>query len=254
MARLLDAHCHLHEYSDDEISEFVEKLGIAIIAVSDDLESSNRTLELSKRFSRIIPALGMHPWEVSPERLDEVEAVIQLVYRNRDVVRMLGEIGLDRRFRGSTIAYQYEVFTKFLEVARELQLGVTVHSVDTWDEVLRLLQRYDIPIAVFHWYTGPLDLIKEIGNAGYMISINPAISVQEKHRRVASIAPLEMILVESDGPYNYRGMRLGPHMLEETVRHIAEAKKMSVDEVRSAIIENGMKLVKALRISIDVLV
>ncbi len=254
MARLLDAHCHLHEYSDDEISDFVEKLGIAIIAVSDDLESSNRTLELSKRFTRVIPALGMHPWEVSPERLDEIEAIIQLVYKNRDVVRILGEIGLDRRFRSSTIAYQYEVFTKFLEVARELQLGVTVHSVDTWDEVLRLLQRYDIPIAVFHWYTGPLDLIKEINSAGYMVSINPAISIQEKHKRIASIAPLEMILVESDGPYNYRGMRLGPHMLEETVRHIADAKNMSVDEVRSAIVENGMKLVKALRISIDVLV
>ena len=253
MPRLLDAHCHLHEYEETAVHSFIEDLGIAIIAVSDDYESSLRTLEISKRYKHVIPALGMHPWEVSAERMDEVNSIIELVYANRRNVRILGEIGLDRRFRSDTIAYQYEVFKMFLEVARELQLGVSVHSVDAWSEVFKLLQRYDIPIAVFHWYTGPLELIKDIVGAGYMISINPAISIQEKHRRVAAATPLEAILVESDGPYNYRGLRLGPHMLRESVKHIANIKGVDEDEVLRAVVENSTSLLRKVGIPVSVL-
>jgi len=253
MPRLLDAHCHLHEYEETAVHSFIEDLGIAIIAVSDDYESSLRTLEISKRYKHVIPALGMHPWEVSAERMDEVNSIIELVYANRRDVRILGEIGLDRRFRSDTIAYQYEVFKMFLEVARELQLGVSVHSVDVWSEVFRLLQRYDIPIAVFHWYTGPLELIRDIVSAGYMISINPAISIQEKHRKVAAVTPLEAILVESDGPYNYRSLKLGPPMLRESVKHIASVKGVNEDEILKVVVENGISLLRKIGISVSVL-
>ena len=246
--KLVDAHCHLHEYEDGEIENQISKLGILVIAVSDDYASSIRTLELSKKYDWVIPALGFHPWEITGDRLDEVEDIVNLIYENKDRVRILGEIGLDRRFRYETIVYQTEVFKRFLEVARELNLGATIHSVNTWHEVLLLLQRYDIPIAIFHWYTGPLELLKEIRDRGYAISINPAVIVQEKHRKVVKEAPPDILLIESDGPYNYRSLHLGPHLLWRTIEEIAKIRNLTIDEVVEVIYSNTYRIFKALRI------
>ena len=54
---LVDAHCHAHAFSDGELRRFSE---IRIIAVSEDLESSRRTINLSRRFNNITPFIGIH--------------------------------------------------------------------------------------------------------------------------------------------------------------------------------------------------
>jgi len=243
LRRYLDSHCHLHEFSDEEIESFSE-LDISIVAVSDDLPSSRRTLELAKRIDWVIPALGLHPWEVTAESIDDAKEVAELIRSNSSVVRIVGEVGLDKRFRPNTIAFQTEVFRLFIDVARELQLGMTVHSVNTWRDVLDMLYRNDVPVAVFHWYTGPLELLEEIRDRGYMISVNPAISIQQKHRRVVEAAPIDMMLLESDAPYNYRGMKLHPSMVRDVVHAIASAKGMDPSEVLEVIRENSLRFLR----------
>jgi len=249
LKRYLDSHCHLHEFSDEEIESF-EQLDVTIVAVSDDLPSSKRTLELAERFEWIIPALGLHPWEVGADSASDAREIVELIRSRSSIVRIVGEVGLDKRFRAHTIAYQVEVFRMFVEVAKELRLGMTVHSVDTWREVLDILYRNDIPIAVFHWYTGPLELIREIADRGYMISINPAIAIQQKHRRVAEVAPLDIMLVESDAPYNYRGMKLHPSMVRGVVEEIAKVKGMDVDHVESVLRRNSQRFLRSCGISV----
>jgi len=44
-----DAHCHLHEYSDNDIKDFLDN-DLVIVGVSDDLESTVRTLKLREKF------------------------------------------------------------------------------------------------------------------------------------------------------------------------------------------------------------
>jgi len=250
LRRYLDAHCHLHEFSDEEIESF-QNLEVTVVAVSDDLPSSRRTLDISKRFDWIIPALGLHPWEVSPESIADAEEIAKLIESNIDRVRIVGEVGLDAKFKPETIAYQREVFKLFVELARGLGLGMSVHSVNTWREVLEILHRNDIRAAVFHWYTGPLELLEEIRDCGYMISINPAIRIQDRHRKVVERAPLDMILIESDAPYNYRGLRLHPSMVPEVVEKIAEVKGMGVDEVMDALRRNSAEFLRSCGIMVS---
>ncbi len=246
---ILDAHCHLHEYHDDEV-ETIGNLEIMIIAVSNDYASSLRTLDLAKKFQWIVPAVGIHPWEITSDSLQDVELIQRLVVENLDRIKILGEIGLDARFRKETLHIQQDVFKRFLDIAREFNLAVNIHSVDTWRDILSLLQKFDIGLAIFHWYTGPKELLKEIKDCGYFISINPAVKIQNKHRAIVAEAPLDIILVESDAPYEYRGMKMHPSMVFEVIKEIAMIKNLDLNETIELIKANSAKILKQLRIPI----
>jgi len=224
----VDVHSHAHEYREEEIVGFMESNSIIVVGVSDDYESSLKTVRLSRMFpGRFFACVGVHPWEVKDwSAVDEARHVVELALDNG--VKCLGEVGLDTKFVGETIHVQREVFKVFLEAARDYNLILNLHTAGTWEEVLNLLVKYDIEIANFHWYTGPLNLLKEIYDAGYTISINPAVKIQQKHRNVVKHAPLEIMLTESDSPYEYRGLRMSPSLVADVVRVIAEIK--GVDE------------------------
>ena len=225
---LVDAHCHAHAFSDAELREFSE---IRIIAVSEDLESSRRTIDLSKRFNNIIPFVGIHPWDLGSISEKELKEVLEILRLSR--ATGIGEIGVDGRIKRS-IQRQVEVFKLFCEISAELNLPMNIHALDAWAEVFEVALKMDIKRALFHWYTGPMKLLRDIGEAGYYISINPAVKIQPKHRRVLEHAELDMIITESDGPYNYRGLRLKPTMIGDLMDFISSVKgvdKASLEKI-----------------------
>ncbi len=243
---IYDMHCHLYKFDDSEINEILRKdKELMIVAVSDDLNSLKRTLEIYQQYpERVIVCAGFHPWNVGKVPLAEINEILRIVYR-RDIV-CLGEVGLDRKFVPKTINDQYMVFRKFLEASKELGVMLNIHAPNAWKEALDLLQKYDIEKAMFHWYTGPIDLIDVIGELGYRISINPAIEIQKKHQNVAKKASLRYIVLESDGPYEYRGLRLTPLMVREAAREVAKIKNVGLDEVLEKALANSLYLLHRL--------
>ncbi|RLE49372.1 MAG: TatD family deoxyribonuclease [Candidatus Methanomethylicota archaeon] len=242
--KIYDAHCHLHEFSLDEVEKFKDYV---IVAVSDDYESSLKTLELAEKFSNVIPCVGVHPWQVGSSDATVLEE-FKLLLRDRDDIRCLGEIGLDKRFYVESYGKQLEFFKFFLNMAREYDLVVNAHALDAWKEVFDLLLKYEVNIALLHWYTGPLDLLEEIEEAGFYVTVNPSISIQPKHLEAVVEADVKCLLSESDGPYVYRGRRLSPDMIADAIRLLAEHKAISVEELALSIEANFYKAFgKALR-------
>lgn len=225
-----DAHCHYNSLNK-------EYSGFVIAAVSIDYQSSLQTLKLRKPGS-ILAGVGIHPWNVGKENLEDV---IPLV-KDADFI---GEIGLDYRYNPRK-DLQIEHFRKFLEVARDLNKPVNVHSLDSWRDTLNLLLEYDIKRAIIHWYSGPIDLLKDIEAAGYFITINPSVTFQQKHRQVAEKAPLEIILTESDGGYVYKGRLLEPTQIPELVKYLANIKGVSEEDMNKIIEMNFNKAYKIL--------
>ncbi len=240
---IYDMHCHTHDFTPAEIENFIEQLrDLKIVSVSEDLETFNKTLELYMMFPDIIiPCSGLHPWNIGKVTLQEVEELIRQTYRND--IFCIGEVGLDKKFVDPTTwSAQIDVFSKFLKLATEIDAYVTIHSPGAWREALTLLVEYNVRKAMFHWYTGPKELIDKITVAGFYISINPALKIQKKHQEIARITPLEYLVLESDGPYNYRGLRLSPLMIPESISLIAQLKDISKDLVASRAAENSRKL------------
>jgi TatD DNase family protein len=236
---LIDAHCHAHAL-DEEVLRRIEDRTI-VIAVSEDLESSLKTLGLTEKFENIMPFIGVHPWSLEEITRQEIDDVITLVEREEDA-RGIGEVGIDGRRRNRE--KQMEVFKMFCKLSAEYDLPMNIHARDAWREALEVLRRMDVKSAVIHWYNGPLDILEEIRESGYMITINPAARIQPKHRDVLEEAPLDMILTESDGPYKYRGLSLRPDMVEDLVKLIAEVKGMPVEDIEEVIEFNFRRLFK----------
>ena len=228
---LVDFHCHAHELEDLE-----KYSGIIMVAVSDDYESSVKTLLLSEKHPNIIPAIGLHPWSLDKAPVEEAYRVSSLL--DSHDVRILGEIGLDKRFKPHTWDKQLEVFRIFLREASEHGLAVNLHAPGAWRETLREVLRYEPPVASFHWYTGPLNTLRELVSVGYYVSINPSARIQAKHRMIAREAPLTSLLTESDAPYNYRGIRLDPLMVRESIMIIAEEKELDAGAVEKQVWSN----------------
>ncbi len=242
---IIDSHIHLHEYGD-EVSRYCGSKCLRLIAVSDDLESSKHTIELGKRCWNVVSAVGIHPWSISEGADKYLNQVLELARE----VQFIGEVGLDKKFVPQTYERQLSVFREFLRIASEYGKGVSVHAAGAWSDVLRELEKHDVKVAIIHWYTGPTELLNSIRSLGYYIGVNPAIKIQRKMREVVKAAPLEMLLTESDGPYNYRGMSLGPELIRETIGIIAELKGVGGAEVIEAIKQNFKSIMKELGINL----
>ncbi len=239
----VDVHSHLYEYDNDYIGELVKRKRILIVVVSDDYESSLRVIELAKSFPQnILPCVGLHPWEVGKKAdpVNEANKIVEIALENN--VSCLGEIGLDTKFVGDTIEVQRRVFNVFIRAAKEYDLTLNLHTAGTWEEVYEILVRNDIGRAVFHWYTGPLYMLTHLYDAGYFISVNPAIKIQQKHRAVVSAAPLDMLVSESDSPYEYRGIKMTPLLVEDVVKEIAAIKNEDPSYVAKALVNNAWRL------------
>ncbi len=237
--KYVDIHTHAYEYSIDVIRKYVER-GIVLVVVSEDYPSSRITYSLSEKLEGIIPCVGLHPWNIKNEdAVDEALKIVDFALENN--IRCLGEIGLDTRFVGDTIEAQRKVLEVFLDAARRYELFVNLHTAGTWAEVLDYLEKWNIRYANFHWYTGPLYLIERIEERGYTISVNPAVKIQHKHRKVVEESSLAILLSESDSPYNYRGMSFTPELVIDVVREIAGIKNLETKKVNKSILDNFLE-------------
>jgi len=127
---------------------------------------------------------------------------------------------------------------------------MSIHAPDAWKEVLEVLKKSNVKVAIFHWYTGPINLLKEIVDEGYYIGVNVAAKMQKKHIDVIRATPLESLVTESDGPYRYRGMLLEPSLLPELISLIASIKGLSEYDVKVQVWDNFSKILKSVGISL----
>ncbi len=235
-------HVHLYEFSDEEVESILSKMpGATLVAVSEDVESLVRVAELASSYKgRVVACAGFHPWNIGEEPIQQAEELLRAAYRMD--LACIGEVGLDRRFVPDTWSAQLEVFRAFLEYAVEVDGMVNIHAPDAWRDAFSMLLGAGVRRALFHWYTGPQDLAWAIGEAGYRVSVNPALRIQRKHRAIAKAVPLDYMVLESDGPYNYRGLRLTPLMIPEAIGIVAEEKGVAAEEVAEAAARNSESL------------
>ncbi|RLE68020.1 MAG: TatD family deoxyribonuclease [Thermoprotei archaeon] len=236
-----DAHCHAHEMSVSELELYAGQFEL-IVAVSDDVPSSRRTLDLASQLSFIHPCIGIHPWSIGElEDLERCVRELELMIV-KEGVRCLGEIGLDRAFVPETLKAQLKLFREMLSLAREYDLAVNLHAAKAWRLVLDEVVSHGIERAVFHWFTGPKDVMSEIAARGYLISINPTVAISARHMAIARAAPLHALVFESDGPYRYRGLMLNPSLIPKTVDLVAREKGVSTRELVEAARRNLYRL------------
>ncbi|MDD4497182.1 MAG: TatD family hydrolase, partial [Methanosarcinaceae archaeon] len=110
-------------------------------------------------------------------------------------------------------------------------------------EVLTLVQGLDT--VIYHCYSGTVETMKEIVDAGYYISLATLVCFSECHRKLAAEVPLENLLLETDSPYlSPRRGRNEPAYVADSIPVVAEIKKTDPSEVAKAVTKNTRRVFK----------
>ncbi|MBF0521602.1 MAG: TatD family hydrolase [Candidatus Omnitrophica bacterium] len=257
---IIDTHTHLdHIKHVDEALVRAYEVGVeAVMAVGIDAVTSRRNLELSQRqaanWPKIYLAFGMHPSEANVEELKDC---ILLMSEHVAHLKAVGEIGLDFWYpwvKKSDVKkdVQRQVFRRQLEFAKQLNLPVIVHSRGAWDECYQMVMDLGITKALFHWYSGPVDVLTKILDAGFYMSATPSLAYSPQAREAVNVVPLNRLLVETDSPVTFRRLKgqadgkddwepfeAEPKDVFKALDYVAEIKKQSREDVLGVVNDNA---------------
>lgn len=244
--RLIDSHAHLSDLKDlGGAIERAKRIGVsAIIAVGTDFKTCSSTLALAEKHPNFIyPALGIHPTEWYENQVEDTLKFIE--GRMVDSIAV-GEIGLDywdgEAKRSEAVREkQREIYVRQLAIARRNGKPVSIHGRGAWGDALSLAESEGVDRAVFHWYSGPPDVLHELLDSGYLISATPAAEFSRDHRAALLETPLERILVETDSPVSYHGTPSEPADILRTLKALAELKETSMEEAARVTTLNSEK-------------
>jgi TatD DNase family protein len=77
--------------------------------------------------------------------------------------------------------------------------------------------------------------------AGHYVGITPEVVYRERDQALVREVPLARLLVESDGPWPYRGERGEPAMLARSAVAIADVRGRPAEEIVLALAANGRR-------------
>jgi len=220
---LVDGHAHLDELEDlsKSMREAKEAGVVGVIGVGMDIESNKKILKIAERNDGYVyPAIGYHPWQIKQE---EVEANLSFIRDHVERSVALGEIGLDYKIKAKK-ELQWKVFGEMLDVAHESNKPIIIHCRYSHRRAFEMVKEREIQKAVFHWYSGPPDLLGDILAMGYFISATPALIYSPPHQEAIKRTPLERILLETDAPVSYRGRESRPKDVRISMEEVARLK------------------------------
>jgi TatD DNase family protein len=254
---IVDTHCHLHDPAFADVRATVARAAISavwgIIGVGCDPDTNERTVASAEKAPRSISAaIGFHPdWKhLTDEDLDRVEGQVAEHYGR---IVALGEVGLpwyslkDAPDATAAMRRGRERLDRLLSLAVRWDLPVVLHAPhDAALTAFKALQRHGVDRAVFHWHKASEDVTRRIIDAGYFVSVTPEVVYRERDRVLVGQVPLRSLLVESDGPWAYRGefegLASGPWLAVRVAEEVAKLKEIPVDDVLTELTANACRL------------
>ena len=222
---IFDTHAHYDSEQFDEDRETLlasmKEAGVGMIVnVAASLESCFEVPELAEKY---------------PFKLDKVVAV--------------GEIGLDYYWDNEPHEIQKKWFIRQLDLARELDLPVMIHSRSAAADTMEIMKEHGQGLrGIIHCYSYSLEMAKEYVKMGYHIGIGGVVTFKngKKLKEVAEAIPLESIVLETDCPYMapepFRGKRNNSSYIRYVAEEISRLKGITAEEVIRQTEENAKKL------------
>ncbi|WP_410985176.1 TatD family hydrolase [Bacillus cereus] len=243
----IDSHIHLDQYKHKEQMKLIDDVKrsteiAGLIAVSMNYRSCQQILSLAGQHTFVYPAFGFHPEQAINKK--ECEKIYKLIEENVERLVAIGEVGLPyylRQEKKDIVIEPYiEILEKFMALAKRYDLPIVLHAVyEDADIVCDLLDQYKISRAHFHWFKGCKETMERMIQNGYYISITPDVLQKEKIREIVSFYPLEYMMVETDGPWEFQeNMMTHPNMIQDVLKEISLIKNISIDKITEQIYEN----------------
>ena len=149
---------------------------------------------------------GVHPHETRNCNNNTLDCLRDLIKEKGELIKAIGECGLDYNRDFSPRDIQRKWFRKQAELASEFSLPLFIHERDAHDDLIIILNDHisSVPAVVIHCFTGNRDQLERYLSLGFYIGITGWISDPKRGkelRELVKIIPSDRLMIESDGPY-----------------------------------------------------
>ena len=268
---LVDTHCHLNfkRFKDrvEGVIQAAQKAGVSqIIVPGTDVVSSQKAVEIARKYEGIHAAVGIHPHHVYElhgglivNSLSQIEELI-----SEPKVVAIGEVGIDRHVYENTkyekyrvdetfIALQKELFQEQIKLAIKYKKSLIIHNREAKGDVTGILRKLWDPLlegkTVFHCSEPDQELLDfAMEHKMYWGVDGDATYWKEKQDFIKKV-PLSMLVLETDAPFllpePLKSQKLYPNEPKNVpviAECIAQLLNQTVENVASATTENAKKL------------
>ena len=250
---IFDTHAHYDDEAFNEDREAVIKSLAAagvetVVNIGASMASSETTLELTRNYPFIYGTAGVHPSETAELDEEKFQRLKEIVREPKIVA--VGEIGLDYYWEKPAHDIQKNWFERQLELAREVNLPVVIHSREAAKDTLEIMKAAKAGDmgGVIHCFSCGKDMAREYLDMGFFLGIGGVLTFKnaKKLREVVEYAPMAQLVLETDSPYMApepnRGKRNTSANLPYVVNMMAEIKGLSPEDVIAATEKNARRL------------
>jgi TatD DNase family protein len=246
---VIDSHTHL-DSTPGEVAEIVARAREAgvtrMLTIGTDPDSNEAALEAADG-----PRRGLRRRRPPPQQRRQLRRLggdTAAHVRPRPGCRAIGETGLDYYRDHSTPEEQEHAFAAQIELAREFELPLVIHTRAAEDDTIATLARDAQGLEVImHCFSMPSRLEECLAN-GWWISFAGNVTYPKAYDLAwaAETVPLDRMLVETDAPYltpqAVRKERNQPANVVHTARFVAERRGISYEELEAAVEANAAAL------------
>jgi len=245
--KLVDSHCHLTDTQFDgdreAMLERARAAGVArfiVIGANGEFSHNEQAVTLAQAHADVFAVIGVHPHDAKAIT-DETYMRLRALAREPKVVG-LGETGLDFYYDNSPREEQRTHFRRFIHLAQELSLPLSMHVRDAYPEAAQILceEEKGQVRGVMHCFTGSVEEAKLFLDLGLFLSFSGIVTFKSARslREVVRLVPLDRLLIETDcpllAPVPYRGKRNEPAYVMEVAKTVAEVKGIAGEDVADA--------------------
>lgn len=254
---LVDTHCHLADPSYDKDREAsIERAvsrgvqAIVCIGASGPMVTNEASLTLARDKPKIVVAVGIHPHEVAGATDADYRQLHALCASH--FVVAIGETGLDYHYNHSPPEVQQEHFRRAVQLAREVERPLVVHSREAFEDTHAILREEGAEAVggVIHCFTGGPDEARLFLDLGFHIGLSGLVTFKkaDEVRAAARMITEGQLLLETDSPYlapePHRGRRNEPGHVRYVAETIAELRRLPLEELARSTTANASRLFK----------
>lgn len=185
--------------------------------------------------SHLAATAGVHPHYAKEWQKSDRTRLLELA--KHEIVRAIGECGLDYNRDFSPREAQRYAFEAQLEAAAESGLPAFLHERDAHDDFAALLEQYlpDLSAAVVHCFTGEASHLSTYLELGLHVGITGWICDERRGHHLRELVqqiPAGKLMIETDAPYllprdlsdKPKGRRNEPSLLPHICATLAECR------------------------------
>jgi TatD DNase family protein len=250
---LVDSHCHLDfpELAADRANVLAraKENGVErMVTISTRVKRFDEITAIAAENPEVWCSVGTHPHHAHEEPEITTAELVRLASHPRCVA--IGEAGLDYHYPGDYPA-QATGFRRHIAAARETGLPLVIHAREADDDIATILDEETGQGAfpfILHCFSSGLELARRGLALGGYISFSGILTFKNAPiiQQVATEAPADRILVETDAPYlapiPYRGKSNEPSYVMHTAQKLAELRGVSLAEISDTTTDNFFRL------------